>query len=119
MEYDTPTVKQRNRNKRGHICIVQTTVCDRNNAGRLSRALVKARLAACVQICRIRSIYRWKGKIESAREYLLMAKTRSELVSRVIAFIRRKHVYELPEIVVTRIEHGLTGYLAWVRKETA
>jgi len=99
--------------------VVQTTIAGRGRAGRLARAIVASGLAACVQYFPIRSIYRWKGRIESAGEYLLLAKTAGRLAGRLVAYIRRSHSYELPEIVVTRLDGGLNEYLAWIGAETS
>ena len=98
--------------------IVITTVGRRNEARRLARKMVDSRLAACVQVFPIRSVYRWKGKVEQASEYRLEAKTRSALVPRLMSLIRRCHSYELPEIVAVPIRGGLAGYLRWIREET-
>jgi periplasmic divalent cation tolerance protein len=99
--------------------VVVTTTVDREDAARsLARACVEAKLAACVQCVPIHSTYRWKGAIEEAGEFLLMAKTRTALVDELTRFIRSRHSYELPEIAVLPVSGGLPEYLAWVRTET-
>lgn len=84
----------------------------------MARQLVEARLAACVQSIPIRSTYRWKGKIEHSRETLLLAKTRRSHERQMVAFIRRHHPYELPEVVAVPIVGGLPNYLQWIANET-
>jgi periplasmic divalent cation tolerance protein len=98
--------------------IVSTTIDNQDKAEQLARRLVEERLAACVHRIPIQSTYRWKGKLESASEVLLQAKTKAELTDKVIAFIRELHPYELPEIIATPIVAGYRDYLAWVEQET-
>ena len=98
--------------------IVSTTVDSETRAKELATRLVEQRLAACVHLIPIHSTYRWKGKIESAAEYLLNAKTRTAIVKEVMDFIRKVHTYEVPEIIVTPITTGYQEYLSWVKKET-
>ena len=106
--------------KRAIRCVVvSTTVDGETKARRLAMLVVKERLAACVQFAPIRSIYRWKGKIESASEYLLLAKTTLATAGRLAIFIRKHHDYELPEITVMPITGGLAGYLDWIGVETS
>ncbi|HYO80068.1 MAG TPA: divalent-cation tolerance protein CutA, partial [Bryobacteraceae bacterium] len=76
-------------------------------ADSIALALVESRAAACVNILPgMRSVYRWKGAVESASEVLLLIKTQRRLFAEVEAVIRRTHSYELPEIVAIRIEGG-------------
>jgi len=98
--------------------VVSTAVASESEAEALARRIVNERLAACVQYTPVQSIYRWKGAVESASEYLLRAKTRASLVDELFACIRNVHSYEVPEIVVTPIIGGLEEYLGWIRKET-
>jgi periplasmic divalent cation tolerance protein len=104
--------------KTSGFVVITTTVDSEAAAQELAAALVEARLAACVQCVPIRSVYRWKGAVESAAEYLLLAKTRAALADEATVFIRGRHSYELPEIVVTPVAGGLADYLAWIRSET-
>lgn len=100
------------------IVAITTTVGRAAEAKRLAKRIVEARLASCVQSFPVTSIYRWKGKVESASEFVLVAKTRRSLAGRLIKFIRAEHSYELPEIIETAISGGLAGYLNWVINET-
>ncbi len=84
----------------------------------IARTLAEERLAACVQLTAIRSIYRWHGPVEDEPEELLLIKTRRQLVERVIERIRELHPYEVPEAVVLPIEAGSADYLAWLSAET-
>jgi len=100
------------------FCIVTTTLATRKQALEMGAAIVKARLAACVQQWPIHSTYRWKGKIESGREFLLSCKTRTARATALQRFIRDHHPYEVPEIIATPVSGGLPAYLSWLRQET-
>jgi periplasmic divalent cation tolerance protein len=104
--------------RRTECVAVQTTVARQRDAALLAGALVDKRLAACVQVSSIRSVYRWKGRVQRAREWKLVFKTRRSLADKVIRSIRSLHPYELPEIVVTEISGGLPEYLSWICSET-
>lgn len=98
--------------------IVLTTLADEQQAERFAAALVERRLAACVNILGpIRSIYRWKGKIEREREFLLIIKTTSEQTARLEAAFEELHPYELPERVEVSTEGGSEAYLSWIAGE--
>ncbi len=84
----------------------------------LARLLVDERLAACVQLTGIRSIYRWEGQVEDQLEELLLIKTRRSLADQVVARIREVHPYQVPEALVLGIEGGLDQYIAWLLAET-
>jgi periplasmic divalent cation tolerance protein len=84
-------------------------------AKRIAFALVNERLAACVNIVPVRqSIYRWRGKVKSATEVLMVIKARAGDYRRVEKRLRSLHPYELPEIVSVRIANGYSRYLAWM-----
>jgi periplasmic divalent cation tolerance protein len=97
-------------------CIqVQTTAESEQEAERISSALVERRLAACVQIIGpISSRYRWRGEIETAREWICVAKTTADRYPELEATIRELHSYDEPEIVATPIVAGSKGYLDWI-----
>ena len=81
----------------------------------MAHDLVERRLAACVNIVpQVESVYRWQGKIESAREWLLVIKTGAAVLQQLQAAIRELHTYEAPEFVVLGIEQGSHEYLEWI-----
>lgn len=84
----------------------------------MARMLVARGLAACVQTTPVESVYRWKGRVESASEYLLAAKTRAGRARAAIRFIRENHSYELPEILAFKTAGGLPEYARWVLDST-
>jgi periplasmic divalent cation tolerance protein len=102
------------------IVIIITTLADRASARAVAEALVRERLAACVNVMsECASIYRWQGKVETATEVPLWIKTRASLTDAVQQFIRTHHAYELPEIIVLPVSAGLQPYLEWVVDQTS
>ena len=99
--------------------LVLTQMPDRESARALARALVEARLAACVSVgAAAESLYHWRGEIEMAEEVPVVIKTCADRYDAVEAAIRARHPYELPEIVAVPIERGLPAYLEWLSAET-
>ncbi len=81
---------------------------------KIARVLVEKKLAACVNITPIRSIYRWKGKIEEDKEQLLIIKTKHSRIEELKKVVKEIHSYEVPECIVISIEDGLIDYLNWI-----
>jgi periplasmic divalent cation tolerance protein len=99
--------------------IVLSTVGSEQEAHKIAHILVKRRLAACVNILpRVQSIYRWKGEIESAQEWLLLIKTRADKFPAVRDALGELHSYEVPECIVLEIEDGSLPYLQWLDEAT-
>jgi len=100
--------------------IVLTTVGSSEKADSIAKVLVERRLAACVNIVGpIRSIYRWKEKVENEQEYLLIIKTTGERAAELEAAFADLHPYELAEHVELSIESGGAAYLAWLTAQVA
>jgi periplasmic divalent cation tolerance protein len=103
----------------GAAILILTQMPDRTSAQSLARSLVEARLAACVSIgTPVESLYHWQGQIETAQEFTVAVKTRSERYAAVEAAIRARHPYELPEIIAVPVIDGLAPYLDWIARET-
>jgi periplasmic divalent cation tolerance protein len=86
---------------------------------RIASRIVQEKLAACVNIIDgMRSIYRWKGKIEKTKETLLIIKTRKNLTKDLIVLIKKLHTYTTPEIIFFEIDDGEKNYLNWIRDNT-
>jgi periplasmic divalent cation tolerance protein len=96
--------------------LVLVTCANAAEARRIARAIVKARLAACVNVLpgSVTSIYRWKGKVESARERLLLIKTSRKRLAKLQAAVERLHSYHVPEFIALPIAAGSRAYLAWL-----
>ncbi|RLG56811.1 MAG: divalent-cation tolerance protein CutA [Hadesarchaea archaeon] len=93
------------------------TTLKNREALRLAEHLVSEKLATCANMVhRVESTCRWKGKIERARETMMLIKTSEKKVDRLIHRIKELHPYELPEILALRIDRGLGEYLEWVDK---
>jgi periplasmic divalent cation tolerance protein len=96
--------------------VVLVTCESAKEARRVARALVERRLAACVNILGtpVQSIYRWKGKVESAEESLLVIKTSRQRFESLQDAVRELHSYEVPEIIALPVVKGSRDYLAWI-----
>jgi periplasmic divalent cation tolerance protein len=84
-------------------------------ARRIGREMVDARLAACANILgSSHSIYRWQGAVEEAAEVATLFKTGADRAEALMAAIRRLHSYETPAIVQLPVERADEDYRAWV-----
>jgi len=98
-------------------CVMVFVTCKSSaEARRIARAMVTSRLAACANVLpgKIESTYRWKGRVERARETLLLLKTTRRRWPKLRDAIRRAHSYDVPEIVALPIAAGLDKYLEWI-----
>jgi periplasmic divalent cation tolerance protein len=100
---------------RGYV-VVLVTCSSRREALKIARSVVALKLAACVNIvdAPVRSIYRWKGKMEEGREILLIMKSSRARLTALEAEFTRLHSYEVPEFIVLPIVAGSEKYLAWL-----
>ena len=97
--------------------LVLTTVKNKTEAMRMAEKLVSEKLAACVSVTpNVTSVYRWRGRVERAREVMLVVKTSAKKLDRLIHRIKELHSYEIPEILVLRVERGLPEYLKWLEE---
>jgi periplasmic divalent cation tolerance protein len=96
--------------------VVLVTCGSRKEARKIARALVGQGLAACVSAIGVpvASTYRWKGKVESAKEFLLIVKTSKRRFGAVAKAVRELHSYEVPEIIALPIAAGARTYLDWI-----
>jgi periplasmic divalent cation tolerance protein len=99
--------------------LVLTTVATKQFANDLAHSIVDARLAACVQMHAVESVYRWKGEVCGEPEWVLAIKTTEARYAELEQFIRANHSYEMPEIVRLPIAGGSREYLAWVSEGVA
>ena len=97
---------------------IYITTKDEDEAKRIGKALVNERLAACVNIHPIESIYRWEGRIQEEAEVAMFVKTKAKLVDEVIKRVKELHSYEVPCIVALSIEKGYPDYLKWIEEST-
>jgi periplasmic divalent cation tolerance protein len=97
---------------------VTTTVGTRQDAERIASELVDRRLAGCVQISGpVHSTYRWQGAVETAEEWVCVAKTSGEHFAAIERLLAELHPYEVPELLATPIAAGNNAYLKWLAEQ--
>lgn len=97
---------------------IQITAADEKEAMKIGRTLVEEKLAACVNIHPVQSVYRWQGKIEEESETALLVKTKAALVAEVIERVKELHSYQVPCVIALPIEKGNPDYLKWIEEST-
>ena len=99
--------------------MIYVTCSDEAEAGRIGRAVVEERLAACANIIAgMRSLYWWDGAVQEAGEVVLIAKTRAERVAALTARVKALHSYDVPCVVALPLTGGNADYFAWIEAET-
>ena len=98
--------------------IVQTTTSNEEEAKKIAKILIQDKLAACVQLKDIESLYNWDGKLCCERETLLSIKTKKELFSKVKSKILELHSYDTPEIIELDISNISENYLKFIKENT-
>ncbi|MGF3499466.1 MAG: divalent-cation tolerance protein CutA [Candidatus Methanosuratincola sp.] len=97
------------------IIVSIITVGELRQAEEIARRLVEERLAACVNILpSVRSVYRWKDRVEESTELMLIVKTEQRIFEKMKRRVLELHSYELPEIIAINISEGLESYLDWI-----
>lgn len=100
------------------VKMVYMTAGSREEARKIGRSLIDARLAACVNIIdKMSSIFRWEGAIEEAEEVVMIAKTTDARLPALMAHVTAKHSYECPCIVSLPVENGHQPFLDWIATE--
>jgi len=100
------------------ISVLLTTTSKKSDAARLAQAALQTKTAACVQIFpAIESHYVWKGKRETSREFLVLAKTPARKAVSLEKLWSRLHPYDCPELV-TLSGRAASAYARWVRAST-
>ena len=95
--------------------VVLTACGSLEEARTIANSLVESHLAACVNIIpQIETVYRWKGEIETAAEWLLIIKTTENAFHRLREALTRLHSYDLPECIEITVEDGSAAYLEWI-----
>jgi periplasmic divalent cation tolerance protein len=96
--------------------IIYITAGDMTQARKIGRTLVGERLAACVNIFPITSIFRWKDTIDEANEFAILVKTRSDKVKEIEKRVKEIHSYEVPCVVSFNMSEGSSDYLNWINE---
>jgi periplasmic divalent cation tolerance protein len=94
--------------------IILTTCPNSENAKNLAKSIISKKMASCIQIKQIESIYEWENKICEDMEYQLIIKTKKSLYSEVENYIKQNHPYSVPQIVEIDISRGSKDYLDWI-----
>ena len=99
--------------------LVYITASGPEEARRIGRALVAARLAACANVYSgVASVYWWQGEVQEETEAVLIAKTRTALVPALTDKVRELHSYECPCVVALPLAGGNPSFLDWIEAET-
>jgi len=101
-------------NKMATYGVVLVTASSQTEAETIAHALVQAKLAACVTILPVQSIYTWQGNVHEDAEWQLIIKTELALVEALTETVRNLHSYEVPEIIALPIVAGSQPYLSWI-----
>lgn len=95
--------------------VIFITCANRDEADRIANELVERKLVACVNIVtQVKSVFWWQGKIDSAEEVLLIAKSKKSLMPKIIRQVKSLHSYEVPEVIALSIISGNKDYIDWI-----
>lgn len=95
--------------------VVLSTCPNQQEAESLAKGLVEQKLAACVQLKAVSSIYQWQGKLQQDDEVQLVIKTTQQRYLAVERYIKQHHSYELPEIIALAVQTGSDEYIDWLQ----
>jgi periplasmic divalent cation tolerance protein len=98
--------------------VVFTTAGSEEEAELLKTKMIESKLAACVNQAQVSSLFSWKGKLEKAKEVMLIVKTKSGLFAELEKIIKKYHSYEVPEIIALPIIAANKPYLDWIDQTT-
>ena len=98
--------------------IIISTYPNKKSINKIANELVKNKIAACVNITKISSIYSWQGKIENTSEYLALFKTTQKNKKSLKEKIKATHPYKVPEIAEINITSINKSYLKWLVEST-
>lgn len=109
-----------NAKKRSRLFLLISTCASNREAQKIADTLIQKRLAACVNILpQAVSIFRWKGKVEKAKERLLLIKAPAQNISAIEKTLLKIHSYEVPELIAFPITKGHLPYLNWIAESTS
>ncbi|MFH1655960.1 MAG: divalent-cation tolerance protein CutA [Candidatus Omnitrophota bacterium] len=99
--------------------VVFVTCANKSEANKIAKALIKAKLAACVNLLNpVNSLFWWQGKVDSSKEILLIIKTKKRLFGKLEKLVKSLHSYDVPEIIAFPILMGNKKYLNWIDDST-
>ncbi|MEL6605258.1 MAG: divalent-cation tolerance protein CutA [Cyanobacteria bacterium J06614_10] len=94
--------------------LVLTTAQSEAEAGAIAAALIDAKLAACVSLFPIKSVYMWEDRVQNESEWQLLIKTRLDQFDALSRKVKSLHSYDVPELIAVPIENGSADYLSWM-----
>ncbi|MDD4900093.1 MAG: divalent-cation tolerance protein CutA [Candidatus Omnitrophica bacterium] len=95
--------------------VIFITCANKKEGALIAKALLQKKLVACVNIVdKINSFFWWQGKIDSAKEVLLVAKSKKTKFRKIAQLVKEKHSYKVPEIIALPIVSGSRAYLEWI-----
>jgi periplasmic divalent cation tolerance protein len=95
-------------------CLVLVSAASEGEATAIAQSLVQSKLAACVSLAPITSIYRWQDQVQTEPEWQLVIKTTQDCFDAVQQHVLALHRYEVPEILAVPILAGSALYLSWM-----
>jgi len=98
------------------MTIVYITCKDEEEAVKISKHLLDKRLIACSNMYPIRSMYRWQGKLQDEKEFVMMAKTKEKNYGKIKEEVKKIHSYDVPCILKIDAEAN-ESYDKWVNEE--
>jgi len=99
--------------------VVFVTCANKNQANKIAKALIKHKLAACVNsVNPVNSLFWWQKKVDSCKEVLLIIKTKKRLFGKLEKLVKSLHSYDVPEIIALPIVMGNKKYLNWINDTT-
>lgn len=98
--------------------VVLMTAGSQEEAERIAHALVAEMMVACVNVIPgVTSVYRWEGQVQSDQEWLLVAKSRGDVLDELVRRVQALHSYDVPEVIALPLVGGSDAYLRWIDKE--
>jgi len=97
------------------VLVMITTESSKANALRMAKLLIQKKLAACVSIKQIFSIYEWDDEIEETKEFEITIKSKPEFKDYLIDFLKKISTYDVPQIIYKKY-HSEMKYYAWIDK---
>ena len=97
------------------VLLLITTECNKKEARKIAKLLIKKKLAACVSLKDICSVYEWDGKIEEINEVEIIIKSKPDLKNALMVFLKKMTSYDLPQIIYKKF-NSEKKYINWVNK---
>ena len=92
------------------VLVMITTESSKTNALKIAKLLIQKKLAACISIKQIFSIYEWDNNIEENKEFELSIKSKPEFKDNLIDFLRKNSTYEIPQIIFKKYDSEMKYY---------